>query len=106
MVDKAGEIADTSVANKIIQDISNDVSILPRTGSALKTDPHHIFPNVIDNYATSGTVADLGNATLYQVAGSYRGIDGRFEWIVQNGYVTHRMFVKGGILNGIPIRPE
>jgi len=31
------------------------------------------------------------------------GEAGRFEWIVQNQQVTHRLFVKGGGINGIPI---
>jgi hypothetical protein len=34
-----------------------------------------------------------------------KGVAGRFEWIVQAGEVTHRMFVKGGEMSGIPIMP-
>ena len=33
------------------------------------------------------------------------GVSGRFEWIIQNGNVTIRLFVKGGEINGIPIMP-
>ena len=41
----------------------------------------------------------------YQVEGSLNGISGRFEWIVDNGNVTHRMFVQGGQINGVSIKP-
>ena len=41
---------------------------------------------------------------LYQIEGSLNGVDGRFEWIIQDGKVTHRMFVKGGTINGVPKR--
>ena len=47
----------------------------------------------------------INNGTLYQLEGSLNGKIGRFEWIVQNNSVTHRMFVKGGGINGIPIKP-
>ena len=43
--------------------------------------------------------------TLYQLQGSLNGTVGRFEWIIQNQQVTHRMFVPGGGINGIPIMP-
>jgi hypothetical protein len=66
----------------------------------------HGFPDVIDNYADMGSQYTLSNgATLYQVAGSQAGVVGRFEWIVDNGVVTHRMFVGGGSINGLPIVP-
>ena len=41
-------------------------------------------------------------AALYQVDGSFNGVDGVFEWIVDDGYVTHRMFKTGAIVDGIP----
>lgn len=44
------------------------------------------------------------NASLYQLSGSLNGKYGRFEWIVQDNAVTHRMFVPGGGINGIPIK--
>lgn len=43
--------------------------------------------------------------TLYQLAGSLNGVAGRFEWIIQDGSVTHRMFIQGGTMNGVPIIP-
>ena len=37
--------------------------------------------------------------------GSLNGTVGIFEWIIQNGMTTHRMFVPGGTMNGVPIIP-
>ncbi len=85
--------------------ISNDIINLPRVGSALKSDPFHSFPDIVDNYAGMATKTSLRNAMLYQLEGSLNGHLGRFEWIVQDHQVTHRLFVKGGGINGIPIRP-
>jgi hypothetical protein len=99
---------------------------LPRAGSGLKVDfaapvrdgannvvrefqgptLAHGFPDVVDNFAGSGKSFQLQDgATLHQVGGSYNGLDGRFEWIVDKGEVTHRMFVGGGTVNGVPIVP-
>ena len=85
--------------------ISNDVIDLPRVGSALKTDAFHAFPDIVDNYAGFATQSSISNGTLYQLQGSLNGTVGRFEWIIQNQQVTHRMFVPGGGINGIPIMP-
>lgn len=51
------------------------------------------------------TKSPISNGTLYQLQGSLNGTVGRFEWIIQNQQVTHRMFVPGGGINGIPIMP-
>ena len=51
------------------------------------------------------TKSQISNGTLYQVLGSLNSVDGRFEWAVQNNYVTHRLFVRGGSINGRPIIP-
>jgi RHS repeat-associated protein len=84
----------------------NPIQGLPRTGSALKTDLYHGFPTAVDGFASFATSTQLeSGATLYQLEGSVNGVDGRFEWIVQNGNVTHRMFVPGGTINGVPIQP-
>ena len=92
--------------SKIVSNVSNDVIGLQRTGSALKTDRYHAFPNIVDNYAGYATKSSINNnATLYQLQGSLNGVVGRFEWIIQNQKVTHRMFVPGGEINGIPIMP-
>ncbi|MEE4891742.1 filamentous hemagglutinin N-terminal domain-containing protein [Pseudomonas alliivorans] len=68
----------------------------------------HGFPDIVDNYANSATKFPLNNgSSLYQASGSYNGVSGRFEWIVDPklGGVTHRMFVPNGTVNGIPVKP-
>lgn len=85
--------------------IKNDILSLDRRGSALKTDQYHSFPDIVDNYAGDATKYKLPNGNLYQLKGSLNGVSGRFEWITQGGNVTHRMFVPGGGINGIPIMP-
>jgi hypothetical protein len=105
---------------------ANPVLGKPRVGSALKSDTvkpirdaqgkivqefpatprAHGFPDVVDNFAGEASQFQLrSGATLYQVEGSFNGVAGRFEWIVDSGQVTHRMFVGGGTVNGIPITP-
>ncbi|WP_086445086.1 hypothetical protein [Candidatus Enterococcus lemimoniae] len=64
----------------------------------------HGFSDIIDNYAGLAEITDLGNATLYQIQGSQNGLKGRFEWIIQAGKVTHRMFVRNPELSGVPIK--
>ncbi len=59
----------------------------------------------MDNYAGYATQTAVPNGTLYQIKGALNGVSGRFEWIMQDGQVMHRMFVKGGGINGIPIVP-
>ena len=45
---------------------ANPIQGMTRTGSALKTDPYHAFPNVIDNFASNATATQLrSGATLY-----------------------------------------
>jgi len=84
----------------------NPLKGLPRVGNALKRDAYHAFPDVVDNFATDATAFRLRpGTTLYQVEGSLNGVPGRFEWIVDKGKVTHRFFVPGGKINGIPIKP-
>jgi filamentous hemagglutinin len=68
----------------------------------------HGFPDIVDNYANSATKFSLNNgSSIYQVLGSYNGVAGRFEWIVDPRLdgVTHRMFVPNGTINGIPVKP-
>ena len=100
---KAGFVNRQSSNN--IPNIQNDVLSSPRIGSALKVDPYHAFNDIIDNYAGYASKFSISNGTLYQLPGSLNGVSGRFEWIIQNGNVTHRLFVKGGEINGIPIMP-
>ncbi len=78
----------------------------------MSPDPYHSFPAVADNYAADAQRfslpqrapggAEIGTADLYQVDGSFRGTAGVFEWIVYDNEVTHRMFVPGGSVNGVP----
>lgn len=102
---KESTSAPSTTKPKVTSTIKNDVIDLPRTGSALKTDPYHAFPNIVDNYAGYATKSPISNGMLYQLQGSLNGTVGRFEWIIQNQQVTHRMFVPGGGINGIPIMP-
>ena len=87
---------------------------LTRVGSAAtKIDPHHAFPNLVDNFAVGGTrfliprrvpggaVARLQDE-LVQVSGSLNGREGIFEWIIRNGQVVHRRFIPRGLVNGVP----
>ena len=71
----------------------------------MKSDSFHAFPDIIDNYAGFADKFKIPNGTLYQLKGSLNGVSGRFEWITQAEKVTHRMFVKGGGITGIPIIP-
>jgi Possible hemagglutinin (DUF637) len=105
--------------------ISHPVLDNPRIGSALKKDlekpiydktgkivkefpataKSHGFNDIIDNYAGKASKFDLdnGKAILYQIEGFNNGKVGRFEWIVQDSKVTHRMFIEGGSVNGLPV---
>lgn len=58
-----------------------------------------------ERQAEYATKTPISNGTLYQLQGSLNSTMGRFEWITQGGQVTHRMFVSGGGMNGIPIMP-
>lgn len=78
-------------------------------GSANKTDANHNIPFYIQVLtAYYGTRTDLKGGdgkvrALYQIKGSMGNVDGRFEFIVDGGLLTHRMFVPGGAINGRPI---
>ncbi|WP_387468258.1 hypothetical protein [Photorhabdus sp. RM323S] len=68
----------------------------------------HGFNDIVDNYAGLATQTKLKNgATLYQLPGSLNGVEGRFEWIIDPKLdgVSHRMFVTGGTVNGVPSKP-
>ncbi len=80
-------------------------------GSALKNDPWHRSASfVVDDVAARGTVfktvgGDGVARLLVQVPGTVNGVSGRFEWILDGGNLTHQMFVRGGTINGVPIKP-
>lgn len=93
-------------------DTRNPIAGKPRSGSALKTDPHHSFPDLADNFASAAeefaipTKGPGGQVTglskLYQMEGSLNGKAGVFEYIMDGGKVTHRRFIPGGKVTGIP----
>ena len=93
-------------ATEKIKIITNDILEKPRSGSAaVKLDQYHAFNDIIDNYAGYATKYTLkSGATLYQLEGSLNGVSGRFEWIIDAGKVTHRLFVRLGTLSGVPIK--
>jgi hypothetical protein len=93
---------------------ANPIQGLELTGSALKTDPAHAFPDLVDNFAgdaqrflspTKGPGgAIVRQSELFQLEGSMmlkeKQTSGVFEWIVDQGKVTHRMFRPGGSATG------
>jgi hypothetical protein len=94
------------------EEAANPITGLPRTGSALKTDPDHAFPDLVDDFAVDaqkfriptkgpGGVV-VRESDLYQLEGSWRGKPGVFEWIVDQGQVTHRRYILGGKVTGLP----
>lgn len=95
--------------------IRNPVVDNVRSGSALwksenMSDAQHHFSDIFDNHALDGSefvlIGDDGHTrTLYQVEGSLNGVDGVFEWIVDPDPakgVTHRRFIPGQGITGIP----
>ncbi len=96
----------------LVHNDCNPLEGLPRVGSANKTDPLHAFPDIVDNYAADAQRFSLNNgANLYQIEGSYSYYnragewvtsDGIFEWIVDSEQVTHRVFIPGGTVTGLP----
>lgn len=82
------------------------------TGNALKSDAFHRAASFVrEEAAKSGTHTPLVGGdgvtrTLTQIAGTLNDQAGRFEFIVDpTGNLTHQLFVPGGTLNGIPIKP-
>ncbi len=80
---------------------------LERSGSALKQDPYHAFPDIIDNYAKDAQKFRIpstrnGYADLLQIEGSYNGKNGIFEWIIDGKEITHRRFIPKGSVTGTP----
>ena len=74
----------------------------------MKTDAHHAFPDIIDNYAGKAKSfllegADGKTRTLYQIKGGLSKEKGIFEWILDNeGRITHRRFIPNGKISGKP----
>jgi hypothetical protein len=44
----------------------------------------------------------VGVSELRQIEGGNNGVGGIFEWIVDEGNVTHRRFIPGGHVTGLP----
>ena len=102
--------ADTIV--DVPKKVDNSVIGKPRVGSANKTDATHRFNDIIDNYAGDASKFDIltkgpggkviRTSELRQIEGSQNGKSGIFEWIVDQGNVTHRRFILGGKVTGFP----
>ena len=120
----AAEVGETMAGKG--QALSHPVLDNPRIGSALKNDivkpimndknkivkefpsiaKSHGFPDVIDNFARfADKFKTHDGADLWQILGSNNGVEGRFEWILDKGEITHRMSIEGGTFYGIPITP-
>lgn len=93
--------------------IENSVIGKPRVGSANKLpDVQHGFNDIVDNYAgyadkfeipTKGPGGEVVRVSeLRQIEGSNNGVSGVFEWIVDEGNMTHRRFIPGGQVTGLP----
>lgn len=80
-------------------------------GSALKADPaHRAATFVVDDVVRNGSVfkivgGDKVARVLVQVPGGLNGTSGRYEWILDGANLTHQMFVRGGTINGVAIKP-
>ena len=109
----------SGLKNDIVKPI---IEVDPKTGKQVTvkefpgTPKAHGFNDIVDNYVGDATKTPLyktdpitktpiHNADLYQIEGAQNGVPGRYEWIVQDGKVTHRMFISGGTMNGAPIKP-
>lgn len=119
---RAGDSVETTLATGVAANgaaralpSSSEAAALIRgakpTGSALKSDAWHRAASfAVDDIAENGPVfrtvgGDGVERLLVQMSGEVNGIAGGFEWIVDGGSLTHQMFVRGGSINGIPIRP-
>lgn len=108
-----GPTVDKATNTEVTKGIDNSVIGKPRTGSANKLpDGQHGFNDIIDNYAGDAAKFDIPTrgpggkvvrtSELRQIEGSNNGVDGVFEWIVDQGNVTHRRFIPGGTVTGLP----
>ena len=96
------------LASRLTRD--NPVVNAVRTGSALKADADHAFPDIVDNYAVLAerfalVGGDGKERLLLQLKGSLNGIPGVFEWVVdpdETQGVVHRRFIRHGRITGKP----
>jgi hypothetical protein len=98
----------------VIDSNGKPISVYPNTDKPIAKQEFppatnaHGFNDIIDNYAGDAVKTSLKNgSTLYQIEGTLNGTSGRFEWIIDPilGGVSHRMFVSGGKVNGVPTKP-
>ena len=111
-VETRGASTTPSTRSVATEAASPGLSGVNRVGSALKTDAQHAFPDVVDNFAAEGSKFSIPtkgpggvvvrNSELFQVEGSLNGRSGVFEWIVDQGEMTHRRFIPGGKVTGYP----
>ncbi|WP_407311131.1 hypothetical protein [Pseudomonas sp. nanlin1] len=108
-----GRGSSVSVKGEGVKAIDNSVLGKPRVGSANKIpDGQHGFNDIIDNYAGHAAKFEIPTkgpggkvvrvSELRQIEGSNNGVGGVFEWIVDEGNVTHRRFIPGGQVTGQP----
>ena len=95
---------------RVSSTIHNDILDSPRIGSALTVDKikptYAVDPKTGRTYMVQEFPAGAqAHGVLYQLEGSLNGVSGRFEWIIQDDQVTHRMFIQNGTMNGVPIKP-
>ncbi|HEU0015533.1 MAG TPA: RHS repeat-associated core domain-containing protein, partial [Longimicrobium sp.] len=110
ILSRAGRHGDD--AAELAVDVVRGKSLPGSVSKGFKTDAHHAFSRIIDNYADDASVFTIptrgpggqvvGHAELRQLKGSLNGEDGVFEWIVDRGEVTHRRFIRGGDITGAP----
>ncbi|OIX90648.1 hemagglutinin repeat-containing protein [Pantoea sp. Ae16] len=110
----SGNKVDIISDKTVIDSKGKPISVYPNTDKPIAKQEFppatnaHGFNDIIDNYAGNAVKISLKNgATLYQIEGTLNGTSGRFEWIVDPklGGVSHRMFVSGGKVNGVPTKP-
>jgi hypothetical protein len=70
-------------------------------------DLNHHFSNIVDNNMANAAQFSIKGGdgitrSLYQVEGALRGKSGIFEWLVDSGKLTHRVFIPNGKITGIP----
>lgn len=105
------EVISNSLESKLgPKPVNNPIVDSVRTHSALKLDKDHAFPDIVDNYVEYARQFNLVGRDgvtrrLYQLKGSLNGVEGIFEWILDpnpSRGVTHRRFIGGGKITGVP----
>lgn len=74
--------------------------VLDMAGAGIAKHLKRTFTRTIPTKGPGGTV--VRRSELYQVEGSLNGKEGVFEWIIDQGQMTHRRFIPGGRVTGYP----